>query len=42
MALIMGYHVFPSIRGYWSTDLDLGVPFATSIMPLKKFEEIRS
>ena len=26
MNIVMGYHVLPSIRGYWSTEPDLAVP----------------
>ena len=40
--LIMGYHVLPSMRDYWSSDLDLSVPFIANVMPRKRFKEIRS
>ena len=41
MHLVMGYHVLPSLRDYWSTDPDLGVPYIANVMCLKRFEEIR-
>ena len=42
MNLVMGYHVLPSMRDYWSSNPDLSVPFIANIMPRKRFEEIRS
>ena len=42
MNIVMGYHVLPSIRDYWSTEPDLAVPFIANIMPRKRFEEIRA
>lgn len=42
MNIVMGYHVLPSYRDYWSSDPDLGVPYIANVMPLKRFEEIRS
>ena len=40
--VVMGYHVLPSIRDYWSTESDLGVPYVAKVMPLKQFEKICS
>ena len=40
--MLMGYCVFPSIRHYWSTKSDLGVPYVAKVMLLKRFEKIRS
>ncbi|XP_047122926.1 piggyBac transposable element-derived protein 4-like [Hydra vulgaris] len=40
--LIMGYHVLPSIRDYWSSQPDLQVPFVSNTMPRLRFETIRS
>ena len=42
MHIVMGYHVLPSLRDYWSTESDLGVPYISNIMPLRRFEIIRS
>ena len=42
MHVVMGYHVLPSFRGYWSTEPDLGVPYISNIMPLRRFEILRS
>ena len=42
MNIVMGYHVLPSIRDYWSTEPDLAVPYIANIMPRKRFEEIRA
>ena len=42
MHLVMGYHVFPSLRDYWFSEEDLGVPYIAKVMPLKWYEEIRS
>ena len=39
---VMGYHVLPSVRNYWSTESNLGVPYVAKVMPLKPFEKIRS
>lgn len=39
--LIMGYHILPSIRDYWSTEPDMGVPYISNIMPRTRFEDIR-
>lgn len=41
MNLVMGYHVLPSLRDYWSTEPDMAVPFISNIMPRTRFEEIR-
>lgn len=41
MNLIMGYHVLPSMRDYWSTEPDMGVPYISNIMPRIRFEDIR-
>ena len=40
--VVKGYHVLPSIRDYWFTKSDLGVSYVAKVMPLKRFEEIRS
>ena len=40
--MVIGYHVLPSIRDYWSTESDLGVPCIAKVMPLNLFEKIRS
>lgn len=40
---IMGYHVLPSLRHYWSTEPDMGAPFVANVMPLsdsKKYADI--
>lgn len=42
MNLVMGYHILPSIRDYWSTQPDLQVPYVSNIMPRTRFEKIRS
>ena len=42
MNYVMGYHVLPSLRDYWSTQPDLQVPFISNIMPRARFEKIRS
>lgn len=39
--LVMTYHVLPSIRDYWSTEPDMGVPFISNVMTRKRFEDIR-
>ncbi|CAH2108202.1 unnamed protein product [Euphydryas editha] len=41
MNYVMGYHVLPTLRNYWSTEPDMGVPFVANVMPLLRFEEIR-
>ena len=41
MHLVMGYHCLPSLQDYWSSDPDLAVPYIASIMPSKRFEELR-
>lgn len=41
MNLVMGYHVLPSLRDYWSTEPDMAVPFVANVMPRARFEEIR-
>ena len=40
ICLVMGYHVLPSIRDCWSTQLDLQVPFVANTMPRARFETI--
>jgi len=40
--LVMGYHVLPSIRDYWSTQPDLHMPFVASTVPWTRFEAIRA
>nr|XP_033799977.1 piggyBac transposable element-derived protein 4-like [Geotrypetes seraphini] len=42
MNLVMGYHVLPSLKDYWSTDPDLQVPYIAKVMPRQRFEAIRS
>lgn len=42
MNLVMGYHILPSLRDYWSTEPDMGVPFISNVMPRVRFEDIRS
>lgn len=42
ICLVMGYHVLPSIRDYWSTQPDLQVPFVSNTMTRTRFETIRS
>jgi hypothetical protein len=37
MNLVMGYHVLPSLRDYWSSDPDLQVPYIANVMPRKRF-----
>ncbi|XP_055923064.1 piggyBac transposable element-derived protein 4-like [Eupeodes corollae] len=41
MNYVMGYHILPTFRSYWSSDPDMGVPFIANVMPLNRFEEIR-
>lgn len=41
MNFVMSYHVLPTIRNYWSTEEDMGVPFIANIMPRTRFEQIR-
>lgn len=41
MNYVMGYHVLPTFRNYWSTEPDMGVPYLAKVMPLSRFEEIR-
>lgn len=40
--LVMGYHVLPSLRDYWSSDPDLQVPYIANVMPRQRFEVIRN
>ncbi|CAG5053255.1 unnamed protein product [Parnassius apollo] len=42
MNYVMGDHVLPTLRNYWSTEPDMGVPYLATVMPLSKFEEIRN
>jgi len=42
VSLVMGYHVLPCIRDYWSTQPDLQVPYVASTMTRGRFETIRS
>ena len=39
--IVMGYHVLPEVRDYWSTSIDLGVPLIANAMSRNRFEEIR-
>lgn len=41
MNLVMGYHILPSLRDYWSTEPDMVVPYIPNVMPRVRFEEIR-
>lgn len=41
MNFVMSYHVLPTLRNYWSTDEDMGVPFISNVMPRTRFEQIR-
>lgn len=36
----MGYHRLPSWRDYWSTSIDLKVPFVSDVMSRKRFNDI--
>lgn len=40
--MLMGYHVLPSWRHYWSTSPDLGIPLVSSAMSRLKFDNILS
>jgi hypothetical protein len=42
MVFVMGYHVLPSIRDYWSTMPCTRVPFIANVMPRVRFERIWS
>ncbi|CAG5009983.1 unnamed protein product [Parnassius apollo] len=42
MNFVMGYHCLPTFRSYWSTDPDMGVPYIANVMPINRFEEIRT
>jgi hypothetical protein len=42
ICLVMGYHVLPSLRDYWSTQPDLHVPYIANTMIRSRFETIRS
>lgn len=42
MNLVMGYHVLPSMRCYWSSGLDLSVPFIAHVILKKRLKKIRS
>jgi hypothetical protein len=42
MNFVMGYHILPSIRDYWSTLPCTQVPFIANIMPRTIFERIFS
>ncbi|CAH2321254.1 Hypothetical predicted protein [Pelobates cultripes] len=42
ICLVMGYHVLPSIRDYWSTQPDLPVPVIANTMSRARIEAIRS
>ncbi|XP_049779565.1 piggyBac transposable element-derived protein 4-like [Schistocerca cancellata] len=39
--VVMGKHVLPSFRFYWSVDADFGVPRISKVMSLKRFLKIR-
>ena len=41
ICVLMGLHVLPEMRDYWSTDKAVGVPFVNNIMTLARFEAIR-
>ena len=38
--MVMGYHVLPSYRHYWSTQPDLGLPLVASVMTKNRFVHI--
>ena len=38
--IFMGYHKLPTMRDYWSADLDMGVKFVQNLMTRKRFETI--
>lgn len=38
--IIMGFHTLPSIRLYWSTDINFKVERISEIMPMKRFLKI--
>ena len=40
--ILMGYHKLPSLRDYWSSDPDMRVSYVANVMPLARFEKIRS
>lgn len=40
MLIIMGFHILPSLRHYWSTDINLHVQRISDIMSLKRFLKI--
>ncbi|XP_046389259.1 piggyBac transposable element-derived protein 3-like [Ischnura elegans] len=42
MNCVMGYHVVPSFRDYWSSDPDMQVPYIANIMSRRRFEVIRN
>lgn len=41
ITILIGYHRLPSMRDYWSRDVDLSVPFVVSIMSRERLEIIR-
>ncbi|XP_050338925.1 piggyBac transposable element-derived protein 4-like [Bactrocera neohumeralis] len=41
MNVVMGYHILPSLRDYWSTEPDMAVQFISNVMPRARFEDIR-
>lgn len=41
MNFVVNYHVLQTLRNYWSTDDDMGVPFIANVMPRNRFEQIR-
>ncbi|XP_039958877.1 piggyBac transposable element-derived protein 3-like [Bactrocera tryoni] len=41
MNVVMGYHILPSLRDYWSTEPDMAVQFISNVMPRAPFEDIR-
>ena len=42
MHIVMGHHVLPCFRDYWSTEPDLGAQYISNIMPPRRFEILRS
>lgn len=39
---VMGYHILPTLRDYWSTDSDLGVTFISNVMTFQRYQDIRN
>lgn len=41
ITLVMGYHILPSLRDYWSTEPDMGVPYISNVMTRTRYEDMR-